>query len=87
VTQGEAPGAANGYTVREAGGDLGWSVAIVDPSGLEVWTRACHGETDARTFASTVRQHIYWLSETKFREYYRLSQPPAPASPGSQEGG
>ncbi len=26
-------------------------------------------------YASTVRQHVYWLSEEKFREYYRLADP------------
>jgi hypothetical protein len=46
---------------------------ILDPSGREVSTRSCSDETEARTFASTVRQHAYWLSEAKFREYYRLS--------------
>jgi hypothetical protein len=29
------------------------------------------------TYASTVRQHIYWLSEEKLREYYRLPEPGA----------
>jgi hypothetical protein len=32
-------------------------------------------EAEARTFASTVQQHIYWLSPEKFREYYRLDEP------------
>jgi hypothetical protein len=54
-------------------------VVITDPSGREVSTRACSDETEARTYASTVRQHAYWLSEAKFREYYRL---PAPAGGG-----
>jgi hypothetical protein len=27
---------------------------------------------EARTYASTVRQHIFWLSPEKFREYYRI---------------
>ena len=31
-------------------------------------------ETEARTFASTVRQHIAWLSEARFREIYRLAE-------------
>ncbi len=35
-------------------------------------TRACADEVEARTFASTVRQHIEWLSEETFRGYYRL---------------
>lgn len=49
-----------------------WTVAILDPAGREVSRRACRDETEAWTLASTVRQHIYWLSETKFREYYQL---------------
>jgi hypothetical protein len=36
--------------------------------------RACRDETEARTFASTVRQHIAWLSEPRFREIYRLAE-------------
>jgi hypothetical protein len=62
----------NRYSVREVHGDHGWDVVIVDPDGTVVSTRSCDGEGEARTFASTVRQHIYWLSEEKFREYYRL---------------
>ncbi len=62
----------NGYTVRERRGDAGWEVAIFGPDGNPAWTRACVSEAEARTFASTVRQHIFWLSEEKFREYYRL---------------
>ena len=45
---------------------------IVDTDGRDVSTRACRDEAEARTFASTVRQHIEWLSEGKFREYYAL---------------
>jgi hypothetical protein len=55
--------------------DSGWRVAIVDPGGREVSSRACRDEVEARTYASTVRQHIYWLSEEKLREYYRLPEP------------
>ena len=59
--------AANGYSVlvRESKGS--WSVAIVDPQGREASVRACRDETGAATFASTVRQHISWLSESRFR--------------------
>jgi hypothetical protein len=72
-----APGAsdatapANRFTVdvREDGG---WSVAIVDPDGADAFVRACRDEAEARTFASTVRQHVGWLSEERFREIYRL---------------
>jgi hypothetical protein len=61
----------SGFTV-EVRRDGGWSVAIVDPGGLEVSVRACRDEAEARTYASTVRQHAYWLSEEAFRAYYRL---------------
>jgi len=74
VSVGEAA-AANRYSVREEEGDRGWDVLIVDPSGREVWRRACRTASEARMFASTVRQHVYWLSEEKFREYYRLAAP------------
>jgi hypothetical protein len=36
--------------------------------------RACRDEAEAQTFASTVRQHIVWLSEARFREIYRFSE-------------
>ena len=63
--------AANRFSVdvRDASG---WSVAIVDPNGRDAYLRACRDETEARLFASTVRQHIGWLSEERFREIYRL---------------
>lgn len=48
---------------------------ILDPEGSTVFTRACGDEVEARTFASTVRQHIDWLSPSKFQEYYRLPEP------------
>jgi hypothetical protein len=49
-----------------------WTVVIVDAAGNDVSARACRDETEAWTYASTVRQHAYWLSDEKFREYYRL---------------
>jgi hypothetical protein len=52
---------------------MGWSVSILDPEGREVAVRACRDETEALAFASTVRQHIAWLSEARFREIYRLA--------------
>jgi hypothetical protein len=58
--------------VRQADGR--WSVAILDETGDELSTRACRDETEAWTYASTVRQHVYWLSDEKFREYYRLGE-------------
>ena len=66
--------AANGYSVRVREAKGSWSVAIVDPRGREVSVRACGDQAEARTFASTVRQHIAWLSEPRFREIYRLAE-------------
>lgn len=66
---------ANAYRVEVLHDDDGWRVAILDPEGREVSVRACADETEAWTYASTVRQHAYWLSEEKFREYYRLPEP------------
>jgi hypothetical protein len=66
-------GIANRYGVAvERDGD-GWVVRIVDPNGLEASRRACRDEREARTFVSTVRQHIGWLSESTFRAYYALT--------------
>lgn len=65
----------NGYLVAVQDGDEGWLVEILDSAGRPISVRACRDETEARTYASTVRQHIYWLSEPKFREYYRLPEP------------
>jgi hypothetical protein len=45
---------------------------IDDPQGQEASTRTCRDEVEARTYASTVRQHIEWLSERTFRSYYAL---------------
>jgi hypothetical protein len=66
--------AENGFTVRVREAKGSWSVAIVDPRGREVSVRTCRDETEAGTFASTVRQHIAWLSEPRFREIYRLAE-------------
>jgi hypothetical protein len=65
----------NGYAVHVRSGEPGWEVEILDPAGSAVWSRRCSDEAEARIFASTVQQHIYWLSPAKFREYYRLAQP------------
>jgi hypothetical protein len=65
----------NDYVVRTQSGPGGWEVQILDPDGHAVWSRPCGDESEARTFASTVKQHIYWLSPAKFREYYRLAKP------------
>jgi hypothetical protein len=64
----------NRYGVALHDGELGWEVRILDPGGSAVWTQPCAGEAEARTLASTVQQHVYWLSPEKFREYYRLSE-------------
>ena len=66
----------NRYAVRVEDADgSAWKVVIVDPAGGDVEQRACSDEVEARTYASTIRQHIYWLSEEKFRQYYRLPEP------------
>lgn len=62
----------NGYRVQLLHSVQGWRVAIEDPAGTVVLERACRDASEARAFASTVRQHIYWLSPGKFREYYRV---------------
>jgi hypothetical protein len=65
----------NGFSVDVRRGEDGWSVAIVDPAGVDASVRACGDEVEAHTYASTVRQHAYWLSEEQFRRYYRLLEP------------
>jgi hypothetical protein len=65
----------NDYSVHLKSGQRGWDVKIQDPGGATVWSRSCSDEAEARTLASTIQQHIYWLSRAKFREYYRLVQP------------
>lgn len=50
----------------------GWRVEILDRSGAVLAARPCRDHPEARTYASTVRQHLYWLSPERFREYYRL---------------
>ena len=66
--------ASDGYAVRVSQGSGGWAVHIVRPGGELAFTRSCSNETEARTFASTVEQHLYWLSPSKFAEYYRLQE-------------
>ena len=63
---------ANGYAVRITDAADGWRVTIEDPAGAVVLERACGDGSEARTFASTVRQHLYWLSPETFRSYYRI---------------
>jgi hypothetical protein len=64
----------NRYAVRVDRRDGGWRVRIFAPDGTEVSERPCADEAEARTYASTVRQHVYWLSEERFRQYYRLPE-------------
>ena len=68
----------NGYTVRVQAGEQGWEVHILDASSEVTWTRHCIDEAEARTFASSVHQHIYWLSAEKFADYYKLAEPAGP---------
>lgn len=63
---------AGGYAVRIHDTADGWRVTIEDPAGVIVLERACLDGSEARTFASTVRQHLYWLSPEAFRSYYRI---------------
>jgi hypothetical protein len=62
------------YEVEVRDGEDGWSVAIVEEGGGVVAERRCRDGAEARTYASTVRQHLYWLSPGKFREYYRIEE-------------
>lgn len=84
VNPAAAAGGENGFSVAAVEGSSGWVVRILDPEGRVAATRPCAGQTEARTFASTVRQHIYWLSEDKFREYYRLAGAGAIGADGAQ---
>ena len=63
---------APAYAVEVERGQHGWEVRILDVQGVAVSIRPCASETEARTYASTVIQHLGWLSEEKFRAYYRL---------------
>jgi len=71
--QGMGQGTGRG-TGQGTGQGTGWIVTILDPDGREVSERACRDETEAITFASTVRQHAGWLSEGRFREIYRIPE-------------
>lgn len=62
----------NDFAVQVREDERGWRVAILDPAGGVVGERACRDHVEARTYASTVRQHIYWLSSETFRAYYRV---------------
>jgi hypothetical protein len=62
----------NGFGVELREEPPGWCVVIVDGSGAALAERVCADHLEARSYASTVRQHIYWLSPERFRAYYRL---------------
>jgi hypothetical protein len=67
--------ASDVYSVGVEHDGQGWAVHIRGEDGPVVHTRPCADEADAMTYASTVRQHLYWLSPETFREYYRIGQP------------
>lgn len=75
MTSASSSAPPNGFTLEVRRGEDGWSVAIVGPTDVDTSVRACGDEVEARTYASTVRQHAYWLSEERFRQYYRLPEP------------
>lgn len=58
------------YRVEIAETDRGWRVAIVDAAGDVISERACRDAAEAHAYASTVRQHLSWLSPERFRSYY-----------------
>ena len=60
------------YGVHVERDDEGWRAVITGPDGEEALVRRCASENEARLFASTVEQHLGWLSEARFRQYYRL---------------
>lgn len=60
------------YAVQVDDADGGWRVRILAPDGRVVAERACRDGAEARMYASTVRQHLYWLSPDAFRAYYRI---------------
>ena len=65
----------NGYAARVDRVKEGWRVVILDPAGAVASERPCADQDEAELFASTVRQHIGWLSQERFRAYYRLPEP------------
>ena len=69
----EVDQAPNEFGVELHEAELGWEVRIVAPGGGVAWAQSCGNVTEARTLASTIRQHIYWLSPGKFREYYKIA--------------
>jgi hypothetical protein len=68
----EPAAAKNAYDVSIVEGEHGWRVEISSVEGSVVSSRACRDGAEARTYASTVRQHLYWLSADRFADYYGL---------------
>ena len=58
------------YTVELRETPRGWRVVIVEVGGEVLSERACRDGAEARAYASTVRQHLSWLSPERFRSYY-----------------
>jgi len=65
---------SNRYAVEVSEIEGAWRVRILDPDGREVFERTARDEAEARAFASTVDQHRGWLSEERFRRYYRIPE-------------
>jgi hypothetical protein len=70
--QPETGGADREYRVAIVEDPRGWRVEIASASGAVLSSRACRDGAEARTYASTVRQHLYWLSPKRFAEFYSL---------------
>ena len=62
------------YGLRMSGSESNWRVDIVDERGQVVGGRSCRDAGEARTYASTVHQHLYWLSPARFRRYYGIAE-------------
>lgn len=52
----------------------GWRVEIIRSDGEVLCVRACRDGAEARIYASTVRQHISWLSPEAFLSYYSVGR-------------
>lgn len=74
MDQAQSSPSKNRYSVRPALKAGGWRVEIFDPEKKVVSQRVCRDGAEARAYSSTVRQHIHWLSEGKFIEYYQLGE-------------